>query len=146
MKKALFMVILVLTMSACSKSDDLEKASQWDCTVSCAEQSNEGSYVITYSDEKIISRTGTLSFQNQNDFDIVVHLFTKDQEEKISEIVAGGSSVLFGIAKDTNYTVGCHADVDEGTEIKLMVYDGEETGKTSGGSQAKIVKSQNDKF
>lgn len=93
----------------------------------CAEKSDEDSYVVTYSDAKIVSNTGTLSFQNQNDFDIVIHLMTDDQEERISEIAAGGVSVLYEVEKDAVYTVGCHADIVEGTEIKLMVYDGEES-------------------
>ena len=118
---------LAITMASCSNNQDLGKMSKWDCTILCAEQSKVEEYVITYSDEKIFSRTGILSFQNQNDFDIVIHLLTNGQEERTTKLAAGGTSVFYQVAKDTEYTVGCHADVDEGTEIKLMVYDGDET-------------------
>ena len=49
-----------------------------------------------------------------------------DIEEKI-EIGAGGAAFLYQIDQGVEYTLGCHADVKEGTVIKLMVYDGEET-------------------
>ena len=118
--------ICTILLCACSQSTDIGDVKKWDCTVTCAEES-DNSYVITYSDEKIISNKGILSFQNRNDFDIVIHLFANGKEVQISEIAAGGGLVLYKVAKGTGYTVGCHADVTEGTEIKLMVYDGDET-------------------
>lgn len=33
--------------------------------------------------------------------------------------------MLYQVVKDAEYTVGCHADVSEGTEITVYVYDGE---------------------
>ena len=80
-------------------------AIQWDCSVTCAEESTPDSYVITYSDAKILSKTGVLTVQNRNDFDIIVFLNVTDEE----------------------YTVGIHADVDENTDIKVFVYDGKDT-------------------
>lgn len=132
MKKIIVFIISVFVMSClagCGSKEPIEyedEAKKWDCTVLCAEES-EDTYVITYSNEKVISDTGILSVQNRNSFDIVVHLLADDQEERTSEIMAGGCSVLYGISKGTEYAVGCHANVKEGTEIKLMVYDGEET-------------------
>ena len=115
-----------LMLYACSDSNHVVEENKWDCTVTCVEKSSENSYITTYSDEKIISNTGILSLQNQNDFDIVVHLLTNGQKERIAEIAAGGVSVLYEIIEGAEYTVGSHADVPEGVEIKLIVYDGEE--------------------
>ena len=129
MKKWLCIIMLcvfALAMCACSKFTDVEDIEKWDCTVMCAEKSDADSYVITYSDEEIISSSGVLSFQNRNEFDIVVHLLTNGKEEQTLEIRAGGIAILYQVEKETVYTVGCYADVEEGTEIKLMVYDGED--------------------
>lgn len=129
MKKWFYILIVSICsmiLCACSDFKHVEEVSKWDCSVTCAEESND-SYVITYSNEKLISKTGIFSFQNQNEFDIVVHLLTDGQEERTSEIPAGGVSVLYNIEKEREYKVGCHADVAEETEIKLMVYDGEKS-------------------
>ena len=57
---------------ACRKAN---AAIQWDCSVTCAEESTPDSYVITYSDaKKFLSKTGVLTVQNRNDFDVIVHL------------------------------------------------------------------------
>lgn len=126
MKRYLILMILCLlcavTLCACSAK---EEGAQWDCTVECMEESDEDSYVISYSDAEIVSQSGTLSFQNRNKFDIVVHLLTAGEEEQTIDIPAGGVSVLYQLEKGTAYTVGCHADVEEGLEIALMVYEGE---------------------
>lgn len=73
MKKSfgiIMICICFLMLGACSNLKRIEEMKKWDCTVTCAEES-DNAYVITYSNEKIISNTGILSFQNQNDFDIV---------------------------------------------------------------------------
>ena len=91
-------------------------------------ESTENNYVVTYSDEKIVSKTGLLTIQNRNDFDIAVSLHqTSGEEEKTVEIKANGVTILHNIEKNKEYTLGCHADVKEGTEIKIMVYDGEKS-------------------
>ena len=41
-----------------------------------------------------------------------------------AEIPAGGVSILYKLIEGAEYTVGTHADVPEGTEIFLMVYEG----------------------
>lgn len=124
-----FCIILVimcsLVLCACSNLRHVEELDKWDCSVTCSEESVDN-YVITYSDEKIISQTGVLSFQNRNDFDMVVHLLAAGEEERTVEIPAGGAAVLYQVKKEPVYTVGCHAKVEKDTEIKLMVYDGEE--------------------
>ena len=55
----------------------------------------------------------------------MVHLLSEEKEERNVEIGAGGMAVLYQVKKETVYTAGCHADVGEDTEIKLMVYDGD---------------------
>lgn len=118
-------MVCALLLCACSKSESVETADQWDCSVSWQDESGDGSYVITYSNERVISGTGVLTLQNQNDFDITVYLLANAQKEQTAQIAAGGVTVLKQIQPDTEYTVGCHADVPERTDIRLMIYDGE---------------------
>ncbi len=120
-----FAMVCALLLCACSKSESVETADQWDCSVSWQDESGDGSYVITYSNERVISGTGVLTLQNQNDFDITVYLLANAQKEQTAQIAAGGVTVLKQIQPDTEYTVGCHADVPERTDIRLMIYDGE---------------------
>ena len=120
-----FAMVCALLLCACSKSESVETADQWDCSVSWQDESGDGSYAITYSNERVISGTGVLTLQNQNDFDITVYLLANAQKEQTAQIVAGGVTVLKQIQPDTEYTVGCHADVPERTDIRLMIYDGE---------------------
>lgn len=98
---------------------------KWDCTVHCAEESGENSYVITYSEKEILADTGRITFQNRNMFAITVHLIGKGKEAFVSEIEPGGNVVFMQADPEVSYTVGIHADVEEGTELSLMVYDGE---------------------
>lgn len=129
MKKRLYVFLIcscMLILCGCAKLKHIDELTKWDCSVLCVKESVE-SYVVSYSQEKIICSTGILTFQNRNDFDIVVHLQSDSGEERIIEIGAGGGSVHFDIDKNTEFTVGIHADVEEDTEIKLMVYDGEES-------------------
>lgn len=118
-------IFFVLLFNGCSKNTDLEKKSKWDCTVTCAEESKDNSYIITYSSEKVVCTTGILSIQNRNDFDIIVHLSTSNEEERVEKITEGTTCILYQIKKDVDYTVGLYADVEENTEIKCMIYDGE---------------------
>ena len=123
----LLIVPLIFSLVACSKQN--EKLSKWDCSVACAEESTENNYVVTYSDEKIVSKAGLLTIQNRNDFDIAVslHQTSGKEEEKTVEIKANGVTILHNIEINKEYTLGCLADVKEGTEIKIMVYDGEKS-------------------
>ena len=118
-------MVCALLLCACSTSESVETADQWDCSVSWQDESGDGSYVITYSNERVISGTGVPTLQNQNDFDITVYLLANAQKEQTAQIAAGGVTVLKQIQPDTEYTVGCHADVPERTDIRLMIYDGE---------------------
>ena len=106
-----------------------KKASiMWDCSVTCMEASTSEKYVINYADSKVISKTGALTIQNRNDFDIVVHLLCEGEPEIVSDkISSGGCYSFLQVATDKEYTVGIHAAVDTKTEIKVFVYDGKDT-------------------
>ena len=114
-----------MVLSGCSNLKHVKEVDKWDCTVECAKNSTPDSYIITYSNEKITPSSGVLTFQNQNDFDIKIHLLADRVGEEVLEIGAGGIAVQYQLDKKAEYTLGIHADVEEGTEIKVMVYDGE---------------------
>ena len=124
------LIILMCTFSmlacSCSRLKHVEELDKWDCTVTCAQTSTPDSYIITYSDEIIVTSTGVLTIQNQNDFDIKVHLLVDREKEEVLNVGAGGITVQYQLDKKAEYSLGIHADVEEGTEIKVMVYDGEE--------------------
>lgn len=124
------LIILMCTFSvlvcSCSRLKHVEGVDKWDCTVICAQTSTPDSYIITYSDEIIVTSTGVLTIQNQNDFDIKVHLLADREKGEVLEVGAGGITVQYQLDKKAEYSLGIHADVEEGTEIKVMVYDGEE--------------------
>lgn len=84
----LLMIPIIFSLVACTKQN--EELAKWDCSVACAKESSENNYIVTYSDEKIISKTGLLTIQNRNDFDIVVslHQTSGEEEEKTVEIKA----------------------------------------------------------
>lgn len=125
MKRCVCLLLCILCAVALFGCSAKEEGAKWDCTVECMEESTADSYVISYSDAEVVSSEGVLSFQNRNDFDIVVHLLSAGSEEQVIDVYAGGVAVQYQLEKETVYTVGCHADVEIGTEIALMVYDGE---------------------
>lgn len=97
---------------------------KWDCSVTCVEESTPDHYVITYSDAEVSSQTGTLTFQNRNDFDIVVHILQEGETEVVSDKIPAGGCYSFLRMNDKPCAIGVHADVAVNTEIKLFVYDG----------------------
>ena len=122
---AILIFVIYRSSESYRKDQATGNITQWDCSVSCAESSDE--YVITYSDVKVISQTGALTIQNRNDFDIVVHLLSAGEKESVSDNIPAGGSCSFLKVTDKEYTVGVHAEVDENTEIKVFVYDGKST-------------------
>lgn len=97
----LLIVPLIFSLVACTKQN--EELSKLDCSVACAEESTENNYIVTYSNEKIISKTGLLTIQNRNDFDIAVSLHqTSGEEKKTVEIKANGVTTLHNIEKTKN--------------------------------------------
>ena len=69
------LTFMCLTLSACSNFKHVEEVSKWALSITCAEDSTEEAYVITYDDTVLISNTGTLAFQNQNDFSLKLILY-----------------------------------------------------------------------
>lgn len=125
-----FAIIAIITFSIYKSSEAYRKektAIQWDCSVICAEASTSVSYVITYSDVKVLSKTGILTIQNKNDFDVVVHLLCDGETEIVSDTIPAGDCYSFTNITDNEYTVGIHANVDANTDVKVFVYDGKDT-------------------
>lgn len=123
-------IIGVVIFSLYRSSESYRKAKAaitWDCSVVCAEKSESDEYVITYSDVKVVSKTGVLTVQNRNDFDVVVHLLCEGELEIVSDNIPAGGCCSFMKITDKEYTVGIHADVDESTAIIVFVYDGKYT-------------------
>ena len=124
MIRIILMCMLSIGLIGCAEQERPEE-SRWEISVPCAEESQQDSYVISYGGRTVSSDTGILTLQNRNDFEITVHLSCNGQEEQIFEIQPGGVSVFHQAVKQEEYTVGIHAEVKEGSEIKLMVFDGE---------------------
>lgn len=118
-------IILALVIGGCSKESSGQKKDKWDCTVVSVEESKENSYIIVYSEEKICSAKGKISIQNPNDFFMTVHLLSDEEEERVIDVPGGGITIFYDVTKGVSYRVGLHADVEEGTEIECMIYDGE---------------------
>ena len=126
MKKLICIALICMVsiaLVACAKEQP--KQDQWEITLPCAEESRQDSYVISYNGTTVSSETSILTLQNRSDFDMTVHLSCNGQEEQIFEIQPGGVTVFHQAVKGEAYTVGIHAEAKEGTEMKLMVYDGE---------------------
>lgn len=119
--------VFSLILCSCTRIEDMgeDEMCGWDCTVSCEQTSTPDSYIITYSDVIFSADTGILTIQNQNDFDVKVHLFANRENEEVIDVAAGGVSVLSHLDKEAEYNLGIHADVEEGTRIRVMVYDGD---------------------
>jgi len=133
MKKTVFIRLTILIsvfsliLCSCTRIEDMREDEMcgWDCTVSCEQTSTPDSYIITYSDVIFSADTVLFIIQNQNDFDVKVHLFANRENEEVIDVAAGGVSVLSQLDKEAEYNLGIHADVEEGTQIRVMVYDGD---------------------
>ena len=118
-------VLCLLAPCACGKNKTPEPQPAWNCSVVCAEASTEDTYVITYSDEEVISTTGALTFTNCSDFDITVHLFSAGQEVRSHTLEPFSVCTHFQLQRDVPYQIGIHADVAPDMPIYLTVHDGE---------------------
>ncbi|MBR5521147.1 MAG: hypothetical protein IKU54_04035 [Oscillospiraceae bacterium] len=116
-------IIYITSLCACSQSTNNKVENSWNFSVICSEKQSDD-IVLSYINENIVSTTGSLTFENKNDFDIIVHLIA-DGNERVQKITSNGVSTLFQISTNVEYTIGCYADVPEGTAIELFVYDGE---------------------
>lgn len=76
----------VLIHRKISSTDEKESevVNSWECSATYAEGASDDTYVITYCDDKIVSTTGILTLENNNDFGIVVYLKSGDYERIVS--------------------------------------------------------------
>ena len=126
MKKVIVMLIMCVfatAMCACSDNITADVSDKRGYSIPCAEGSGDDTYVITYAEEKIMSETGAFTIENRSGFDIVVHISANGGAELTAAVEAGGTAVLENVEKGVAYTVGCHADVDEGVEMKFDMHD-----------------------
>ena len=127
MRKILCVVLfalMVFALCGCSRSENVEKGKKWDCSVLNPEQEKT---IIVYSDVKLQTDSGQLCFQNRNDFPVHFYLYSDDEEEPLvfeGDIPVGGVTTYEQVNSKYKYRTGFHADVPEGTDIDIMVYDG----------------------
>ena len=120
-----FLVLLclcILMLFSCNRVSQDEI--KWNCSIVYSEEHAEA-FLPVYSEEQPVSKDGVLTLQNPNNFAVIVFLSCNGVDERKVDIEAGGVTVLKQIQKGIPYTVGCYADVEAGTEIKLFVFDGE---------------------
>ena len=102
---SVFAVAAIIIISAYRSSESYKKAKatiQWDCSVSCTEKSTSAQYVITYSNVKVSSKTGTLTIQNRNDFEIVVHCSAKASRKSYPAIFLREAATLLRMLRTKN--------------------------------------------
>ena len=119
----LLMCLLAAAMCACVDKITEEATDKRGYVIPCADESGDDTYVITYAEERIISETGVFIIENRNDYDIVVHASADGSTELMADVEAGGTAVLQNVEKGVAYTVGCHADVEEGVEMRFDMHD-----------------------
>lgn len=132
MKKKIFCVVLLIIIAVTAggyavwKSD---QPSQWDVNLA---QAVEDGTAIVYYDNPIKSNAGVVGIWNKNDFPIDVYFYPYDGEapvyggNNVSKMDIPADSQVIGIPLDIDktYTLGIHADVEENTEINIIVQDG----------------------
>ena len=131
MKKLIFIVLFVVIAViaggyAVWKSN---QPSQWDVNLA---QAVEDETAIVYYDNPIKSNAGVVGIWNKNDFPIDVYFYPYDGEapvyggNNVSKMDIPADSQVIGIPLDIDkkYTLGIHADVEENTEINIIVQDG----------------------
>lgn len=123
--RKLICVFVICALILCGCSHDIEEIQKdvWEFTIPCAQESDADNYVVTYGEEKIVSDAGKFLFENRNGFDIAIHISADGCAEQIVEIAANGTAVLDDVEKGIGYTVGCHAMVEEDTDMKIVVRD-----------------------
>ena len=125
MKRLWILLLAVLLLCACGKVEKLE-GKKWNCSVVVVE---EDPSCIVYSNERLETASGSLSFQNRNTFPVHLYLYKNGFGELVveSEMQPGGVFVFLRIEEGVEYTVGFHAEQPKGTPITVMAYDGNHT-------------------
>lgn len=132
MKKKIFCVVLLIIIAVTAGGYAVWKSgqpSQWDVNLA---QVVEDETAIVYYDNPIKSNAGVVGIWNKNDFPIDVYFYPYDGEapvyggNNVSKMDIPADSQVIGIPLDIDkkYTLGIHADVEENTEINIIVQDG----------------------
>ena len=105
MKKKVTIVLVIISIVAISimimfsiykSSEACRKANaaiQWDCSVTCAEESTPDSYVITYSDAKISSKTGV--FRTETILTLLCICSAKENRNSYLAVFLRVAAILF---------------------------------------------------
>lgn len=120
----MMIIIMIFSVYGCGMSENKEKGQKWDCSVL---NSEEGVSDIIYSDVAMRTDSGKLRFRNRNEFPVHIYLYSDDADEPLileNDIPVGGVFSYEQTNRDYKYTVGFHADVEEGTDIIITAYDG----------------------
>ncbi len=122
MKRLWILLLAAVLLCACGKEEKPE-GKKWDCSVTVVA---EDPTCIVYSNERLETASGSVSFQNRNAFPVHLYLYRDGFGELVaeSEMDPGGVFVFLKIEEGVEYTVGFHADQPEGTPITIMAYDG----------------------
>ena len=134
MKKLIFIVLfeVIAVIAGGYAVWKSNQPSQWDVNLA---QAVEDETAIVYYDSPIKSNTGVIGIWNKNDFPIDVYFYPYDGDapvyggNNVSEMDIPADSQVIGIPLDIDkkYTLGIHADVEENTEIHVIIQDGNET-------------------
>ena len=123
MRRLFYTILILLTTLLCGCRHMSQEADgkTWYITLN---QLSDNETTINYDDQELQTDTGEFNIQNRNTFPVYVYLYS-DSADLVheSEIQVGGMCSFRQIEPETTYTIGVHADVDEGTDILLAVYD-----------------------
>ena len=113
----------VMLLCACGKQEEIPEGKKWDCSVTVVA---EDPTCIVYSNERLETDSGELSFQNRNPFPIRLYLYKDGFGQLMAQAAMepGGVFAFLRVEEGIEYTVGFHADQPEGTPIHIMAYDG----------------------
>lgn len=119
----LMLGVIIFALCGCGKTEDNDVEGKWDCSVINA---LEDETTINYSDVEIRTNSDKLYFQNRNEFIIHLYLYSNHPDESFiteRDIQPGGQFVFCQVSSDDTYTIGVHANIEEGESIHIMVYD-----------------------
>ena len=115
---------LLLDMTAWDNTaGNPDRSNIYDVTIACAEESTEESHIITYWNDKVVSKSGSFHVYNLNDFPITVYLDSPGETEIALELLPEEGKVVNNMNAKESYQVGVFADVKENEEIKFKLVD-----------------------
>lgn len=121
--KRLLALLLTAVVFLCGCGKTAEEGKKWDCSVVVPV---EDPTCIVFVNERLQTNSGSLSFQNRNQFPVHLYLYKNGFGELVTEaeMQPGGAFAFLQVEADVEYTVGFHADQPEGTAVTIMAYDG----------------------